>query len=130
MAHYEPPHQDLRCLQIQLFSSLVVKELNNLPQKQVHENIVRAFRLGGGSLVFGIWDYSQTKYLSRNLFLCQVLLIFGKSRQFDFGFLLTLKEPSKIAKDDTFISKLGLMLLHVNPLPSRGVTYSIKSYFL
>ena len=28
MAHYEPPHQDLRCLQIQLFSSLVVKELN------------------------------------------------------------------------------------------------------
>ena len=27
MAHYEPPHQDLRCLQIQLFSSLVAKEL-------------------------------------------------------------------------------------------------------
>ena len=27
MAHYEPPHQDLRCLQIQLFLSLVVKEL-------------------------------------------------------------------------------------------------------
>ena len=29
MAHYEPPHQDLRSLQIQLFSSLVhvVKEL-------------------------------------------------------------------------------------------------------
>ena len=23
MAHYEPSHQDLRCLQIQLFSSLV-----------------------------------------------------------------------------------------------------------
>ena len=81
------------------------------------------------SLVFGIWDYSQTKYLSRNLFLCQVLLIFGKSRQFDFGFLLALKEPIKIAKDDTFILKLGLML-HVNPLPSRGVTCNIKSYFL
>ena len=30
MAHYEPPHQDLRCLQIQLFSSLVVKELRNI----------------------------------------------------------------------------------------------------
>ena len=28
MAHDEPPHQDLRCLQIQLFSSLVVKVLN------------------------------------------------------------------------------------------------------
>ena len=29
MAHDEPPHQDLRCLQIQLFSSLVVKELSH-----------------------------------------------------------------------------------------------------
>ena len=27
VAHNEPPHQDLRCLQIQLFVSLVVKEL-------------------------------------------------------------------------------------------------------
>ena len=26
MAHNEPPHQDLRCLQIQLFSNLVLKE--------------------------------------------------------------------------------------------------------
>ena len=26
MAHDKPPHQDLHCLQIQLFSSLVVKE--------------------------------------------------------------------------------------------------------
>ena len=26
MAHYEPPHLDLRCLQIQLFSSLVLKK--------------------------------------------------------------------------------------------------------
>ena len=26
MAHYEPPHQDLHCLQIQVFSSLVVKD--------------------------------------------------------------------------------------------------------
>ena len=30
VAHYEPPHQDLRCLQSQLFSSPVVKELNNI----------------------------------------------------------------------------------------------------
>ena len=28
MAHYEPPHQDLRCLQIQLFLSQVVIELS------------------------------------------------------------------------------------------------------
>ena len=27
VAHYEPPHQDLQCLQIQLFSSLVLKQL-------------------------------------------------------------------------------------------------------
>ena len=25
VAHFEPPHQDLRCLQIHLFSSLVLK---------------------------------------------------------------------------------------------------------
>ena len=30
VAHYESPHQDLHCLQIQLFSSLVVKELNDI----------------------------------------------------------------------------------------------------
>ena len=30
MAHNEPPHQDLRCLQIQLFSSLVPEELNKV----------------------------------------------------------------------------------------------------
>ena len=27
VAHYEPPHQDLRSMQIQLFASLVVIEL-------------------------------------------------------------------------------------------------------
>ena len=39
MAHCEPPHQDLRCLQLQLFPSLVVKEIilycsfaNDFPQ--------------------------------------------------------------------------------------------------
>ena len=30
VALHEPPHQDLRCLQIQLFMSLVVKELNHV----------------------------------------------------------------------------------------------------
>ena len=32
MAHYESTHQDLRCLQIQLFSSLVLKELTTKKQ--------------------------------------------------------------------------------------------------
>ena len=34
VAHYEPPHQDLRCLQIQLFSSLVFHELTLKARKQ------------------------------------------------------------------------------------------------
>ena len=33
VAHYEPPHQDLQCLQIQLFSSLVLKELQDCNPK-------------------------------------------------------------------------------------------------
>ena len=32
VAPYEPPHQDLHCLQIQLLSFLVVKELVKLKQ--------------------------------------------------------------------------------------------------
>ena len=36
MAHHEPPHQDLRCLQTQLFSSLVVKELMWDNQNHLH----------------------------------------------------------------------------------------------
>ena len=36
MAHYEPPHQDLRFLEIRLFSSLVVKELINLLDDVAH----------------------------------------------------------------------------------------------
>ena len=39
MAHYEPPHQDLRCLQIQLFSSLVVKELNKKKNEQKKKEV-------------------------------------------------------------------------------------------
>ena len=34
VAHYEPPHQDLHCLQIQLFSSLVLKELILLMKRE------------------------------------------------------------------------------------------------
>ena len=33
VAHDEPPHQDLRCLQIQLFASLVLKELRHIESK-------------------------------------------------------------------------------------------------
>ena len=30
VAHSEPPHQDLRCFPIQLFSTLVLKELKEI----------------------------------------------------------------------------------------------------
>ena len=40
-AHYGPPYQDLHCLQIQLFSSLVVKELI----KMVHHGLVNKMSL-------------------------------------------------------------------------------------
>ena len=36
VAHFEPPHQDLRCLQIPLFSSLVVKELKSEVGHDLH----------------------------------------------------------------------------------------------
>ena len=39
MAHHEPPHQDLRCLQIQLFASLVVKELNKHKEHQLNLSV-------------------------------------------------------------------------------------------
>ena len=36
MAHYEPPHQELRCFQIQLFLSLVLKELT---EEEIHREL-------------------------------------------------------------------------------------------
>ena len=35
VAHNEPPHQDIRCLQIQIFSSLVVKDLKDKSLKRL-----------------------------------------------------------------------------------------------
>ena len=63
MARYEPPHQDLRCLQIQLFSSLVVKELINtlamsLTGLLIENTYLRwvALRYKGGEGVVGVGD--------------------------------------------------------------------------
>ena len=39
VAHYEPPHQDLCCLQIQLFLSLVLKELITLVMLFLEKNV-------------------------------------------------------------------------------------------
>ena len=54
MAHYEPPHQDLRCYQIQLFSSLVLKELINIVQLSSGEPglVDRVLALHAGSRGF------------------------------------------------------------------------------
>ena len=49
VAHYEPPHQNLRCLQIQLFSSLVVKELRTTKTELVKTIYTR--RNFGGSFI-------------------------------------------------------------------------------
>ena len=40
MAHFEPTHQDLRCLQIQLFLSQVLKELNWMPFREGEPGLV------------------------------------------------------------------------------------------
>ena len=40
VAHKEPPHQDVRCLQIPLFSSLVLKELIPSVQNKLHRQTV------------------------------------------------------------------------------------------
>ena len=38
-AHNEPPHQDLRCLLIQLFSSLALKVLKNKRERHAQEGL-------------------------------------------------------------------------------------------
>ena len=44
VAHFEPPHEDLCCLQIQLLSSVVLKELNgHASNSQIHA--ISAFHL-------------------------------------------------------------------------------------
>ena len=43
VAHYEPPHQDLRCLQSPLFSSLVFKELIGLGEPHSFEEAIYLF---------------------------------------------------------------------------------------
>ena len=64
MAHHEPPHQDLRCLQIQLFSSLVVKELT---PKFVETNTVivkRAHCTFILKMAVDVWDcFGKEKHL-------------------------------------------------------------------
>ena len=48
MAHDEPPHQDLHCLQIQLFSSLIVKELTYFFQLEGTKTLVLSDSVPGG----------------------------------------------------------------------------------
>ena len=60
MAHDEPPHQDLPCLQIQLFSSLVVKELSNT----LSEGGIR----GGKNDIVGSHKATSHKFLFGNYY--------------------------------------------------------------
>ena len=85
VAHDEPPHQYLRCLQIQLFSSLVLKELNS-------QNDL-------------LWPNKQFKYGRNILLLLLLLLLLIKS---DFlGFSLTVSVY--------FVCMTGEKLVHVLP---------------
>ena len=70
MAHYEPPHQDLRCLQIQLFLSLVVKELNCSVKDSLYSGILLS------------------------------VLIYLAAKEVLVAFTLTLKAPITTAADD------------------------------
>ena len=49
VAHYEPPHLDLRCLQIQLFPSLVLKELTCNIHINILANAASALAFAGNS---------------------------------------------------------------------------------
>ena len=77
MAHNEPPHQDLHCLQIQLFSSLVVKELSDEAIKMTFHNLVRL----------------QSYLVSICFIKCFCVCVF-----FFLSFMITLKLNSKISK--------------------------------
>ena len=53
MARDEPPHQDLHCLQIYLFSSLALKELTNIYISYISESdgVVVDLREVGGNVI-------------------------------------------------------------------------------
>ena len=80
MAHNEPPNQDLHCLQIQLFSSLVVKELSDEAIKMTFHDLVRL-----QSYLVSIC------FIKCFFFFCVCVCVF-------LSFMITLKLNSKISK--------------------------------
>ena len=67
MAHYEPPHQDLRCLQNQLFSSLVLKGVT------VVANLYTIPFCSRSKTLYEISSCSRSKLVLRNTFLLILL---------------------------------------------------------
>ena len=65
MAHHEPTHQDLRCLQIQLFSSLVLKEKISKfkPSSQIHRICISECVKRALNFVFNLQASSQNELL-------------------------------------------------------------------
>ena len=57
MAHYEPPHQDLRCLQIQLHASLVLEELTLLHSERPKLYAILSFLSALGLRIFLSFGY-------------------------------------------------------------------------
>ena len=73
VAHFEPPHQNLRCWQILLFSSLVLKELTTTCHPVITEALYNALLL-----VLLLFCYSG-QYVWRSFKLVTMKLIrFGK----------------------------------------------------
>ena len=65
VAHHEPPHQDLRCLQIQLFSSLVLKEKISKfkPSSQIYRICISECVKRALNFVFSLQASSQNELL-------------------------------------------------------------------
>ena len=69
VAHYEPPHQDLRCLQIQLFSSLVLKELKlveNMHSSAIIEQFMNDLNILNSKFRLSKIDLKVDKKILRN----------------------------------------------------------------
>ena len=63
MAHIGPPRQDLHCLQIQLFSSLVLEELLNLIMQHKSKTNTKFNRHPEGVCQMLYWFYFHNEFM-------------------------------------------------------------------
>ena len=92
MAHFKPPHHDLHCLQIKLFSSLVHKELREL----AHHSVIDSTFKTDSTSIFIIFSTLPTNAVLTNR-------IYNRS--------LIQTEKSQL-EDKRIMRKRGLPLTH------------------